>query len=58
MNCQNKFCAYFDDEQCTLDEISIGMLGECLDCIYIDLDETLLDEERKHKRRELSIFED
>ena len=54
MICENKFCIYYSDHICTLDSISLDSAGTCTNCIYIDLEEALLETARKqmHKKFE------
>lgn len=48
MQCGNAFCVYWHKDECSLDEISLDVQGNCECCIYVDIDERLL--ERKRKR--------
>lgn len=47
MNCENNFCIYWEDGNCELDEISLDIQGRCMECIYVDIDEEVLSENRK-----------
>lgn len=49
MHCENLFCIYWENNECTLEEISLDIQGNCQGCIYVDLEEKLL----KNKREEL-----
>ena len=42
MNCENKFCIYSKDDECILRKISLDECGLCRDCIYVDVDSSLL----------------
>ena len=42
MQCENYFCIYWAEGVCTLDEISLNILGSCQSCIYVDIDEQTL----------------
>ena len=44
MNCENKFCVYQYNENCVLDKVSIDHSGMCTECIYLDIDEEILNE--------------
>ncbi len=35
--CDNKFCIYQLDGECTLDTIEVGCLGNCESCIIINI---------------------
>lgn len=52
-NCENKFCIYWEDHSCILDSISLDVQGNCQNCIYVDLDETMLSDARKELRKTL-----
>ena len=43
MKCENYFCIYEKDGNCTLDEISVNISGGCDDCIYPSLDNDYLE---------------
>ena len=54
MECENFFCVYQEDDKCTLDRISVDIVGHCLDCIYIDIKPELLKELKKKQLERLS----
>ncbi len=45
--CENIFCIYWEDNTCILDSISLDIQGTCRDCIYIELEESILSKARK-----------
>lgn len=47
MDCENLFCIYFKEQCCTLDHIALDIQGQCQACIYVSLDEKLLEAERQ-----------
>lgn len=47
MDCENEFCIYQKDDKCTLDKISLDFQGICNECIYVNLDNELLEELKK-----------
>lgn len=53
MNCDNSFCIYWQDNRCLLEEISLDRLGQCMDCIYVEIKEEELAEHRKEGRSRL-----
>ncbi len=55
MNCENYFCLYQNDGQCTLDSIEIDINGSCATCIYVDIQE---DELRSLKQKQLDSLEE
>ena len=46
MLCENIFCIYWFNKKCLLEEITLDMQGRCECCIYVDIDENILKEER------------
>ena len=60
MNCENRFCVYYYDDQCILEPHTLdhGMLGECTSCVLLDIDEEILDEKRNDylKKFELEYY--
>lgn len=47
MQCENHFCIYWDNNLCILDKISLDVLGCCQNCIYVDIDDNILQTARK-----------
>ncbi len=47
MRCENYFCVYWEDESCTVENIYLDILGCCQTCIYVDIPEDLLEEQRQ-----------
>lgn len=47
MQCENAFCVYWYQGECSLREISLDIQGSCECCIYVDIDERILDRKRK-----------
>lgn len=52
--CEQKFCVYWMNHRCILDEISIDETGMCTDCINTNIDGKLLDKLRQRHLDELS----
>ena len=42
MNCENEFCVYQDSGICTLESIELDIMGQCKECIYVELDKEFL----------------
>ena len=42
MKCQNFFCVYQKQGECILDEITLDIDGRCEDCIYVNINDDLL----------------
>ena len=47
INCENYLCVYFYNGFCRLENITLSVGGLCNSCIYIDIDEKYLDQQRK-----------
>ena len=56
MNCENKFCIYWEDDYCTINEISLDILGTCTSCIYVDIDDKTLKEEREKALKRIDYY--
>ncbi len=37
MKCENYFCIYQEKGKCMLDQINIDIVGQCNNCIYVDI---------------------
>lgn len=46
MRCENIFCIYWKNEECILDEVSLDIMGNCQDCIYVDIEDDVLENYR------------
>lgn len=53
IKCENIFCVYWLHGHCKLSTISLGLFGNCLDCIVVDVDELELEQKRKELLRSL-----
>lgn len=42
MRCENLFCIYYENDACTLSEISLSIQGACEACIYVSMDDAVL----------------
>lgn len=51
MQCDNYFCIYWSKQGCILSNISLDIQGNCRECIYIDINEELLNSERQKSLR-------
>ncbi len=47
MRCENNFCVYCSQMQCTLDCISINNIGLCEECILINIDDEIINVQKK-----------
>lgn len=48
MNCENIFCIYWEKDKCILDNINLDISGVCQSCIYIELNDKVLETYRKN----------
>lgn len=55
LSCENEFCIYQKQGNCILDSIQLDIQGNCLDCIYINVEEDTLN---NLKERLLRNFND
>ena len=46
MKCENCFCIYEVDGNCSLDSVELDIIGQCKSCIYITVDRQLLEESK------------
>lgn len=42
LTCENEFCIYQKKGNCILDKVHLDIQGNCADCIYINLEESML----------------
>ena len=49
MKCENIFCVYQKNDECILEEIELDILGQCRECIYIDLPDDIINEQKNKK---------
>lgn len=48
VNCQNIFCVYESKGECVLKEVSIDISGACEECIYVAIDNKVLQKEKSN----------
>lgn len=51
LTCENEFCIYQNQGECILKSIQLDIQGNCVDCIYINVEEEALN---NLKERQLS----
>ena len=56
MNCANRFCIYWSDDKCILDSVSLDITGLCEDCIYVNIEESVLQAYRKQLSEDTDLF--
>ena len=42
LSCENKFCIYQKHGNCALESVKLDIQGNCIDCIYINVEENTL----------------
>ena len=59
MKCENIFCVYWRGRECLLDNITLDIQGKCECCVYVDIDDNVLREQRKKqlKNNDFSVAE-
>lgn len=55
LSCENEFCIYQKQGNCILESVQLDIRGNCIDCIYIDIEKDLL---YNLKEKLLSKYED
>lgn len=50
MRCSNSFCIYWEKHECWLDTIELDEQGTCMNCIYVDVDDEILEKKRNEAR--------
>ncbi len=53
MNCENIYCVYWRDNECSLREISLDIQGSCKNCIYVNIP---VNEIRKQREKQLKSY--
>ncbi len=51
MFCENNCCIYWKNNKCELGQISLDSRGMCIDCIYVDIDEELMEQARTRMKK-------
>lgn len=46
MNCDNIFCVYNLEKNCSIDNVTMDANGMCQDCIYINLEDKILNQQK------------
>ncbi len=47
MNCENYLCLYWKNNNCILEDVSLNICGQCIDCMYINFKEEDLEKIRE-----------
>lgn len=57
MRYENDFCIYWSGNVCQLEQISLDVRGVCQECIFVELEEFFLKEQREKLRRRVEDLE-
>lgn len=49
MRCENVFCVYWTEKGCGLAEIALDIQGRCESCVYVDIEEEVLKNQREQR---------
>ncbi len=52
MDCDNVFCIYCEKGKCVLEKISLDIQGNCQDCVYVEIENSLLEFLKKEQRND------
>lgn len=55
MKCENYFCIYEDNGKCILDKIELDIMGQCTECIYVNLESDVLKEAKQNLLKKYEI---
>lgn len=50
MKCENYFCIYENNRLCLLDSVELDILGQCNECIYINIENEKLKKIKEQSR--------
>jgi len=53
LSCENEFCIYQKQGACILESIQLDIQGNCVDCVYINVEENDLNNLKKKLLRNL-----
>ena len=53
MKCDNEFCIYETNGHCVLEEIELDITGQCKDCIYVTINEKILNSAKENTFKDM-----
>ena len=53
MQCENNYCAYWEEGECVLSKITINEIGMCEECVLVNFEKEELQKAREKTRRNL-----
>lgn len=55
MSCLNRFCIYYRNEFCAKGSNTFDAVGRCQECVWLEIDEKILDRLRKEQTAKRNI---
>ena len=55
LNCENCFCIYEENGKCILDNVGLDIMGQCTECIYVNLEHDVLNEAKQKLLKKYEI---
>ena len=49
VSCENEFCIYQKQGNCLLESVQLDIQGNCMECIYINIDKEELERRKKEQ---------
>ena len=53
MLCENEFCIFQKNSKCILENISLDILGQCTECIYVNINPSDLQDLKQKQLKKL-----
>ena len=53
LSCHNEFCIYQKQGNCILNSVSLDIQGNCLDCVYVNVEEESLNDLKEKQLKKL-----
>ncbi len=53
LSCENEFCVYQKQGDCVLESVQLDIQGNCVDCVYINIEKDTLKNLKEKLLREL-----
>lgn len=55
LSCENEFCIYQKQGTCILESVQLDIQGNCIDCIYINVEEDTLNNLKEKLLKDLAL---
>lgn len=53
VSCENEWCIYQKEGTCTLERVQLDIQGNCADCIYVHVEQKVLDDLKEELLRKM-----